>query len=97
MSKLQIDVRRAAGLSIHLRISKPIPGDDPELVRVTEVDVPIVQALIVAAGIVSESIPGINHVFTAIARNAKKEAALEPPPVLGGAEEPAAAKEAPAT
>jgi hypothetical protein len=61
--KMQIDVKRE-GLSIRLRFTKPVPGDDPELVRVNEHELPIVQALIVAAGIVSEAIPGVQTAFT---------------------------------
>lgn len=86
----KIDVKRE-GFGIQLRITKPIPGDDPELARVIDVEVPIVQALMLAAGIVAESVPGVQQAFALLARQAKK--AVEPEPVTSDAS-PTGAKEA---
>lgn len=91
--KMQIEVKRE-GFGIILRFSKPVPGDDPDLVRVNVFEVPIVQALIVAAGIVSESIPGVQQAFALLARQAKKAVEPEPDPTVTSDAPPTGAKEA---
>jgi hypothetical protein len=79
-----------------------VSPDDPELVRVNEFEFPIVQALMVAAAIVTESIPGIQTAFTiansVLLARAKKvaETATEPEATASDAPPPGAKEEAPA-